>query len=412
MKKYVIILVIFLATCAMAGPAAVHAQDDNSSSAEVDGQAVALKGTIVEVGGMMVQVRHGADQPWLAAKKGMELTQGAEFRTGPRCYVKFVIEPNQLVVLDRLGTIKILEAVRDADMNKVKTDLGMKYGRTRYDVEAAGTEHESTIHSPNATLAVRGTDAQIEDEGGQPVRITSYHGEILATLSGFKAVAMGKKIKTSIDQSRPVPADHALGETSLNAHTAFAGDTQTEQELVEQMPNMGGYDPVMLDALADALDVTIDDTFGGTVASENSLFVLASWQGGTPMVTDVDLNLHEPEGFNLTAYSPVSPNGGIHNGNVISGMTGSGIESALYALDFPEGTYNIRLDLTTTTSMAVGFFQVVVNDIPVYTSLPITLNMVTPSHSEDIDIYKPQQNVVANQSTGFQVMVDVLPTQE
>jgi hypothetical protein len=108
-----------------------------------------------------VQVRAAEDQPWKPAAAGMEVDEGAEFRTGPRSAVQFVIPPDQTITLDRLGTIKVLQAVKDA--GKVTTALGMKYGRTRYDIQAADLEHDSSIRSPGSTLAIRGTDVTFED---------------------------------------------------------------------------------------------------------------------------------------------------------------------------------------------------------------------------------------------------------
>src|SRR5207237_494997 len=45
-----------------------------------------------------------------------------------------------------------------------ETDLGIKYGRTRYDLEGGGLEHQSVLRSPNATLAVRGTRVSLYDQ--------------------------------------------------------------------------------------------------------------------------------------------------------------------------------------------------------------------------------------------------------
>ena len=67
----------------------------------------------------------------------MVVSENAEFRTGPRSAVRFTIPPDQTVTLDRLGTVKVLEAINNN--GKLTTNLGMKYGRTRYDIEAAGT---------------------------------------------------------------------------------------------------------------------------------------------------------------------------------------------------------------------------------------------------------------------------------
>lgn len=120
-----------------------------------------LRAVVAGVRGL-VQVRQADDQPWQPAVTGMKLDQGAEFRTGPRSAVQVTIEPGQTITLDRLGVMKLIQAVSD-DEGKVVTDLGMKYGRTRYDIHSSGLSHESTIHSPSATLAVRGTRVGLED---------------------------------------------------------------------------------------------------------------------------------------------------------------------------------------------------------------------------------------------------------
>jgi len=133
----------------------------------------ALKVTIEAVTGN-VQVRGNEDQPWQAAKVGMVVDQGAEFRTGPRSSVRCSIPPDQSFTLDRLGTMKVLQALRDG--NKLKTDMVMKYGRTKYSVEAAGLEHEGTIASPSGTLAVRGTVVALYDQPPFVPQAISYTG--------------------------------------------------------------------------------------------------------------------------------------------------------------------------------------------------------------------------------------------
>src|SRR5687768_2940068 len=94
---------------------------------------VSLQAIISAVEGN-VQVRLDEAAAWQPAKAGMLLGEGSEFRTGPRSAVQFEIPPGQVITLDRLGQCKLLEAIRTA--RSVKTDLGMKYGRVRYDIEA------------------------------------------------------------------------------------------------------------------------------------------------------------------------------------------------------------------------------------------------------------------------------------
>src|SRR5438874_691922 len=71
-----------------------------------------LKATVTGVEGL-VQVRAAEDQPWQKATVGMEVGENAEFRTGPKSAVRFVIPPDQTITLDRLGTVKVLQAVND-----------------------------------------------------------------------------------------------------------------------------------------------------------------------------------------------------------------------------------------------------------------------------------------------------------
>src|SRR5258705_9520126 len=150
LRLAILLAVIFAASNSFAQPAS------NPAAA-----AVALTATITGIEGI-VQVRQREDAAWQKATVGMKLGEGAEFRTGPRSAVRFEIPPDQTITLDRLGTVKLIEAIQKNQ--GVKTDLGMKYGRVRYDVEAAGLSHDSTIHSPGSALAVRGTRVTLYDQ--------------------------------------------------------------------------------------------------------------------------------------------------------------------------------------------------------------------------------------------------------
>lgn len=121
-----------------------------------------------------VQVRDDEGQPWRKCTVGMVVGPGAEFRTGPKSAVRCQIPPDQTFTIDRLGTMKVLQAMQQG--GKVKTDLMMQYGRTRYDVEAAGVEHESTIRSPSGTLALRGTRVSLYDQPPFAPQATSLTG--------------------------------------------------------------------------------------------------------------------------------------------------------------------------------------------------------------------------------------------
>src|SRR4051794_38933919 len=117
--------------------------------------------TVTGVEGM-VQVREASDKPWQKAVVGMTVGEGAEFRTGPRSAVRCFIPPAQTFTLDRLGVVKVLQAVRDG--KTIKTQVGMPFGRTRYDIEEGGLEHRTSMVTPSSTLAIRGTKVSVFDQ--------------------------------------------------------------------------------------------------------------------------------------------------------------------------------------------------------------------------------------------------------
>jgi hypothetical protein len=153
--------------------------------------------------------------------------------------VRFVIPPEQTVTLDRLGVVKVLQAV--ADGGKLKTNLGMKYGRTRYDIEAAGREHDSTITSPSNTLAVRGTKVSVLDQRPFPAVAVSLTGR--AEFRDFKKRAFigGQGTKAKISTEKQSAAEFALGESVVDPSIALAR-TGPEDRLVSALVSTGAVE--------------------------------------------------------------------------------------------------------------------------------------------------------------------------
>ena len=346
MTQRLISITIMFAWCALAFP--TLAQDGPAAppvAGEVDTSGEPLIATIVEVGGI-VRVRDAEDQPWKPVEVGMRLTQGAEFRTGLKSYVKFVIQPDQVVALDRLGTIKILQAIRDAQQN-VTTNLGMKYGRTRTDVKAAGIEHVATITSPSATLAIRGTDAQIQDGDGFPPSVSSVQGRILATVRGFRAIAMGGNVKSTINAQRPQPSLKARGDTHLDPTTGFSARSDAEFALVEDFPGLGGFEPALLAVLAEAVCSLKGAKVGVVVPNVPGPldFNLAWFSTDFFSPSNLDLEVKDPKGNKATATNTpvgVPPAEGIHFGDD-TGDFGGGAELVSWPLFFPAGKYEINV---------------------------------------------------------------------
>jgi hypothetical protein len=201
-------------------PTIAEAQQSRPAAATV------LSATITGIEGI-VQVRQNEDAPWQKATVGMKLSEGAEFRTGPRSAVRFEIPPDQTITLDRLGTVKLIEAIQN--QQTIKTDLGMKYGRVRYDVEAAGLAHDSNIHSPGSALAVRGTRVSYYDQPPFAPQATSLTGRAAFRNTRRQMVGFGGKAKAKIEADSDSPAHVALVDSLLRLPNFERTDQQIRE---------------------------------------------------------------------------------------------------------------------------------------------------------------------------------------
>jgi hypothetical protein len=145
--------------------------------------------------------------------------------------------PNQILTLDRLGTIKLMQAVREGSV--VKTRVGMQYGRTRYDVESAGVEHHSELVSPSSTLAIRGTKVSIFDQPPFAPRAVSLTGR--ATYQTAKRrVSLGgpRQGKVEVSAEAGTAAETALRATFVDPVSTF-GRPEADRKLLNQQPSKG-----------------------------------------------------------------------------------------------------------------------------------------------------------------------------
>ncbi len=241
-----------------------------------------LIATVTDVRGL-VQMRSNDDQPWQTVRGGMTAGEGAEFRTGPRSSVALTIPPDQRLVLDRLGTVKLIEALRDG--KKIKTDIGMKYGRVQYEIEAAGLEHDAVIHSPGSSLAVRGTNVALFNQGFYPISAYSYTGH--ATFTGTNGQPQG--FGGQGYQSSFQDGSGGSGQTALNSTffdpTCPWSHSDSEDEAILNSPWITGF------------------SFGGTHlfgpptlppptapgTSLGSLVFQLVWASGSPEIRPTDL---------------------------------------------------------------------------------------------------------------------------
>jgi len=316
----------------------------------------ALKVVITKVKGI-VNFREHQNNPWQRPEVGQQIGVGAELRTGPHSAVRFRIGQTQTITLDRLGTIVVLEAIH-RQAGKVKTDVGMKYGRTRYNVEAGGVEHESTIHSPGATLAVRGTLMGLDVDNWRTVALVDDGAALLDPFAFPQrpAIEVGAKgAKTEMLTQHGTPGRSALLKTYVEPLGGNFPRNGDELEAINQNPSLGN-------TIAGNKPMKRRKPFPHLPVHHNLLFALV-WIDGRDDInapfsgTDVDLRVFSPAPIDLT-LGPKPPDelqvftGGKHNGDR-TGIVGH--EDVAWLNWRPGGDYLATATLLTPGSAKVFF---------------------------------------------------------
>ncbi|MBI1337986.1 MAG: hypothetical protein GC164_13645 [Phycisphaera sp.] len=315
---------------------------------------------VAEVKGM-VQVRENPDQPWLDAKAEMRVTQGAEFRTGLRSSVLLVIPPDQTVTLDRLGTITVLQAIKDNGTQTIRTDLGMKYGRTHYQIKEAQELHDSTIRTASATLAIRGSDVLVTDNAlGFEVSAESEKG-VLARLKDLQTSALiGKSQMVTITGEQASAAGYGKTNAYVNPQGAGAVLTLTEDMLNASLPGVGG------DAFrgVKALQAQFEELGGtgvGVPQLDGPFTIVVSWNAVDLMsLTDLDLTVMVPGLGTISAANPTlgsQPTLYTHSGDYQNSV--GGVEYVQAPITFVQGTHtvNIANNGSVNSQVYVNVFQ-------------------------------------------------------
>jgi hypothetical protein len=275
------------------------------------------------------------------------------------------------VTLDRLGVVKVVNAVRDA--RRVTTDLGMRYGRTRYDVEAAGIEHAGTIHSPSATLAIRGTESGLFDSAPFPVQGWSVTGRVHFTPKNKKGTVFGGKKYAKVNENELKPAEVAQDESTADPGSIFAR-TDVEREIIANLPNIGFFEAQNTsgggdfrgEVLAGGFDSEIPGGGGGPdppVDPVGDLDFIVGWGGAADLDMFVITPLNEGlaafpsggiPGFNGTPATSV-PSGGSVNLDDTNGDQTGGAERASWVGSFPGGTYTVGTRVFSIRSGTTNF---------------------------------------------------------
>jgi hypothetical protein len=305
-----------------------------------------LEGVVTGVRGM-VQIRQSESDPWVKAENGMKLSEGAEFRTGPRSAVQFMIPPDQTITLDRLGTVKLLTAV--AENNKIKTDLGMTYGRTRYDIRKAGFEHESTIRSPSATLSVRGTRVGIQDGAMGFVAWSTESRAHVFDQNRRKNMTFGAD--TGVDGQSNGAADNMKKSGNVDPGDG-RGRQGSEGDLIPDRPglnpNPGGGGVNVFGGPRQLGPVLPNDNLFTGLVQGQLRFELSWYVTNETDYSDLDLWVKSPAAVDVKigtfGYATTNVTGGVAGPDLVGNMYYTGETVAWNGETFPTGLYTVGVN--------------------------------------------------------------------
>jgi hypothetical protein len=263
--------------------------------------------------------------------------------TGLHSWVTFALPPDQYIKVDRLGRVKVVTAIEQN--GKLITNIGMTYGRTRYDIEDTGREHEASISSPSSTLAVRGTKFGLFDQPPFAPQAVSYSGRVeFRDLKNHNTTTVGAKNqgKTTIKQGDHGAAESALAASAIDPTIALAR-SDAEAPLVNTLLSRGAV-------FSFDRERGIPTVSGGFPPTQEQIpsilpgrldFVL-TWTGNA----DLDLSASAPgNGGKGEFIYPIgslatSPSGGHTAFDHLGGPHG-GIEIIYWQNTFPIGPYGL-----------------------------------------------------------------------
>ncbi|MBC8107630.1 MAG: hypothetical protein H7Z14_13650 [Anaerolineae bacterium] len=338
-----------------------------------------------------VQTRTSPDQKWERAKVGQQFPEGTELRTSMKSAVRFSIGDNQIITLDRLGTVQILRA--NFENGKFVTDLGMKYGRTRYDIEGAGREYDAKVHSPNSVLAVRGTKVLLFDQPPFAPEAVSFTGQAMFR-DVRKQTSVGSRggSKAKVSTVAESTAEYSRGQSRIDPKSEFSGRTETDRLLQLSLAVSGGSDFSDLGVLA-FLDEARAGQFKGTLVGVfpvgKQLEFDLTWFGSTG--SEIDLKVISPLGETVSITNRVVASGGEHSGPS-KATDGFGFQTVIWPIEYPKGVYTVTANYISGgiegTIIQVTEDKNSDNGRPITTQQP-TINAQSPSFTFTVDPQNP-----------------------
>ncbi len=144
-----------------AQPTADEAQPADDEAQPAADDTVKLTATVISAEGV-AQQRSVVDDTgkWLALAAGDELSEMTVIRTGLGAMVVLQMADRGEITIHSATKIGIASFREDAD-EKVTTRMGIKYGSIHARVDSSKGANDFEIHTPVATLSIRGTDGYL-----------------------------------------------------------------------------------------------------------------------------------------------------------------------------------------------------------------------------------------------------------
>ncbi|MGA2230609.1 MAG: hypothetical protein ABSH22_06890 [Tepidisphaeraceae bacterium] len=359
------------------------------------------------------EVKFDASSPWQKVVKGMELPVGCQIRTGIPGSVQFMVGDDEVYRVDRLSLVQVVLA--DESEQKIKTVVGMTYGRVSKDVDAPVEPHDDTIVSPGSTLATRGTRVSLYDQPPYAPEAVSLTGAaVFRNLHGLLVQLGAKNAGTAkVDGNSTSPAQFQASSTFVDPQGSFAGRTQPE---FQAAVNMSGLPPPIAPnvILAPADMQGVMNLFANAMGGGNMngsggrnnggggsfdttagvLMFPLTWTG--PANTVVDFSVQSPAGNTVSAVHPMTHNGGMFLTGPQFSDTANAMGLGSQEIDwgnltsgtFPDGTYTITETLEGTSIDHV----LVHHDVTISTSLAANQMTEANNGSHPGTIFQTQTN--------------------
>ncbi|MBC7834432.1 MAG: FecR domain-containing protein [Phycisphaerales bacterium] len=169
--------------------------------------------------------------------KGMRLKPGGVLQTGLKSAVQIQIGAAQLITIDRLGSVTLNQLLNVGGVET--TRLTMERGRLQFDVTSTVIQNDVKVQTPDATLAVKGTQGGIEVTDGFPTRAFGAErntGVFLVTYASGTTATVTSNQET--DAANPDPAENNQQSAFVDTQNAAARESD-EVSVVQRSSGSG-----------------------------------------------------------------------------------------------------------------------------------------------------------------------------